>query len=89
MDFLLKYEVFTSFILEKNLWAHKKLEILIHENNTLWEVTTPKYTVGKKKYERKYIIQSHVTHIMPVLMSFFSPFLKYSFYVCFSYFSHF
>ena len=42
-------KVFTSFILEKNPWAHDKQDILMHENNILWEVTAPKYTVLTKK----------------------------------------
>ena len=41
-------EVFTSFIIEKNLWTHDKLEVLMHEDNTYQEVITPKYTVYKK-----------------------------------------
>ena len=38
----------------------------------------------------KQIFKSHITHIMSILMSFFSHFLlKLHFYVCFSCFSHF
>ena len=33
-------KVFTSFILEMNLWTHDKPDVLMHENNILWEVTT-------------------------------------------------
>ena len=43
-------EVFTSFPLEKNLWTYDKPDIVMHENNILWEVTIPKYTVYKKSH---------------------------------------
>ena len=42
-------KVFTSLILEKNLWIHGKLDGLTHEKNILSEVKTPKYTVYKKR----------------------------------------
>ena len=52
-------KIFTSFILEKNLWIYDKLDILMHENNILSEVTTPKYTVYKniiKAVTFKYVL---------------------------------
>ena len=45
-----RIEVFTSLLIEKNLWTYGKLDILMHEKNILWELTTPKYTVYIKKY---------------------------------------
>ena len=33
----------TSFISEKNLWTHGKLEVLMHGKSILWDVT--KYAV--------------------------------------------
>ena len=41
-------EVFTSFLLENNIWTHDKLDVPMHEKNVLWEVATPKYTVYKE-----------------------------------------
>ena len=54
-----RHKNFTSFVLEKNLWIYDKLDILMHENNILSEVTTPKYTVYKniiKAVTFKYIL---------------------------------
>ena len=40
-------KIFTSLILEPNLWTHEKLDIM-HEKNILWEVTIMKWIVYKK-----------------------------------------
>ena len=41
-------EVFTSFMIEENLWTHDKLDVLMRGNNIYREVITPKHTVYKK-----------------------------------------
>ena len=40
-------KVFTSFLLEKNLWTYDKLDMLMYGKNILGEVATLKYTVYK------------------------------------------
>ena len=35
-------KIFTSSLLEENLWTYDKLDVLMHEKHILWEVTAPK-----------------------------------------------
>ena len=42
-------KVFTSFLLEMNLWKYDKSEVFMHKKNSLWEVTKAKCTVYKKE----------------------------------------
>ena len=49
--FQLIHEMLKSFYelhFKKESLAHDRLDVIMHENNILWEVTTPKYTIYQK-----------------------------------------
>ena len=38
-----------SFLIIPPWFVYGRLDIIMYENNILWEVTTPKYTIHKKR----------------------------------------